>query len=298
MTEKEHKACLGYNEACTKDFRNILGDIAYAAEAGFEEIELRFDCIESFLQAGGSLELLGQSLKEHGLRQGPVNALYLYPGLFTEDDGKEEHAEFHARLNLLREMHASIGTSQVIAVAPLLKNRREAAVFSKHEAFDMCVTALKRLCLDLPEICFIFEPVGLERSLVRDADFAKEIIDAVACENIGLVLDSCNLFLKNLSSDFDFSALNAADIKAVHLMNGIMPDLSREILDQSWRRFLDDGDAVDTDLFLQRLAESSYVGMISTEVFNEEYERNLSQQQIIERAAVSLKQALIKNAWR
>ncbi len=297
MIEKKNITRLCYNEACTKDFKNILGDIAYAARAGFEEIELRFDCVESFLQTGGSLELLGQNLKKHGLCQGPINALYLYPGLFTSDDCKEEHVEFHARLNLLKEMHAITGTSQVIAVAPLLKNRLEAASFSRNDAFNMCVTALKRLCCELPEICFIFEPVGLERSLVRDADFAKEIIDAVACNNIGIVLDSCNLFLKNLSSDFDFSKINADDIRAVHLMNGVMPDCTHEIIDQSWRRFLDDGDAVDVDLFLQRLASTFYSGMVSTEVFNDEYERVFSQQQIIEKAAVSLKQTLIKNSW-
>lgn len=290
QTKKIFRLC--YNEACTKDFKKVLDDIRFASEVGFDEIELRFDCIETYLKEGGNLEELGKSLERHHLVAGPINALYLYPKLFSTEDSIDEHAEFYARFALLKEMHRTFGVKQVIVVSPLLKNHLEASQYSQQDAESMCVRALKKLCEESPEITFIFEPVGLERSLVRDVALAKKIIDQVRVPNVGLVLDSCNLFLKKLKSDFDFSCLKDGDIKAIHLMNGIAPPANQEILNQTWRRFLDDGHIVDCERFLDELLTTSYQGMISTEVFNEEYERQYSQKEVITKAFLSLKQAL------
>lgn len=293
-TKKIFRLC--YNEACTKDFKNVLDDIRFASEVGFDEIELRFDCIEAYLKEGGSLDEIGKCLEQHHIVAGPINALYLYPKLFSAEDNLKEHAEFYTRLALLKDMYRAFGVKQVIVVSPLLKNRLEASRYSQQDALHMCVRALKKLCEDCPEITFIFEPVGLERSLVRDVVLAKKIIDQVKKPNVGLVLDSCNLFLKNLKSDFDFSCLEDGNIKAVHLMNGIAPTPNQEILNQAWRRFLGDGNVVDCDRFLDELLTTSYQGMISTEIFNEEYERQYSQKEVITKAFLSLKQALYNKA--
>ena len=39
-----------YNEACTKDFLNLENDVIFAKQAGFDLIELRFDCINKYLE--------------------------------------------------------------------------------------------------------------------------------------------------------------------------------------------------------------------------------------------------------
>ena len=38
-----------YNEACTKDFLDLENDVIFAGQAGFDLIELRFDCIIDIL---------------------------------------------------------------------------------------------------------------------------------------------------------------------------------------------------------------------------------------------------------
>ena len=39
-----------YNEACTKDFLDLEKDVILAKQAGFDLIELRFDCINKYLE--------------------------------------------------------------------------------------------------------------------------------------------------------------------------------------------------------------------------------------------------------
>lgn len=285
---------LGYNEACTKDFADVIADIEYAAEAGFDTIELRCDCLQAYLDRNGRPADLRSAVEDSGLALGPLNALYIYPGL-PETTPARKSLEFHAAFDLLRLMHDEIGISQAIAVAPLFENRLEARGYSRNEAFEMCVSALTYMCRELPDVTFAFEPVSLERSLVRDVSFAREIAAAVGAHNHGLVLDSCNLFLKEHKSAFDFSMMNPGEIAAVHLMNGIKPQGDGEILDQSWRRFLGDGDWVDTGKFMEEIRRTGYSGMISTEVFNPEYERKYSQRQIIKMAYDSLQRELIQD---
>lgn len=286
---------LGYNEACTKDFADVIADIEYAAEADFDTIELRCDCLQAYLDRNGRPADLRSAIEDSGLALGPLNALYIYPGL-PEMASDRKSREFHAAFDLLRLMHDEIGISQAIAVAPLFENRTEARRYSRGDAFEMCVSALTYMCQKMPDVTFAFETVGLERSLVRDVNFARNITAAVGAQNLGLVLDSCNLFLKECKSNFDFSMLKPGEIVAVHLMNGVRPQGSGEILDQSWRRFLDDGDWVDTGKFMEEIRHTGYSGMISTEVFNPEYERKYSQRQIIKMAYDSLQRELIQDS--
>lgn len=284
-----HPLC--YNEACTKDFANIIGDIDYAAAAGFDLIELRFDCFHAFMEKGGRIDDLRAAIANSGLHLGPMNALYIYPGLPERVPGPKS-AEFARDFKTLRLLRDTCGISQAIVVAPLFEDRLKARAYSRAQAFEMSVGALSFLCRELPDVTFAFEPVGLERSLVRDLAFAREIVAATGAKNLGLTVDSCNLFLKEQKSDFDFSQLKPGEIAAVHLMNGVKPDGGGEILDQSWRRFLGDGDWVDTERFMTELHEIGYRGMISTEVFCREYEERYSQRQVIQRAYDTLRAAL------
>lgn len=289
-----NKIKLCYNEACTKGSLNVIGDLEYAAAAGFDEIELRFDCVAAFLHNGGKISDLRSAVEHSGLILGPMNALYIYPELLNLDNQNATSVEFNSSLKLLKLLRDEIGISQAITVSPLLEDHTVAQRFSGKQAFEMSVNALNFLCSTMPDVTFIFEPVGLERSLVRDVSFAHEIVNAVDASNVGMVLDSCNLFLKDLKSDFDFSMLPVSEIMAVHLMNGKKPVVSGEILNQTWRRFLDDGDWVNTEKFLDELQKTGYTGMISTEVFCEEYEKKYSQEEIIRWGYRSLKKALKK----
>lgn len=285
---------LCYNEACTKDFLNIVQDINCAEAAGFDLIELRFDCIGHYLDHHGSLKDLAGLFSKSRLKPDALNALYIYPEFDPRDQDSAAAAAVRRRLQLLETLHEILGISRCIVVAPLLQTRADTAAYTRDAVFAACTRILRWLLEQYPYMTWIFEPVGLGRSLVRDVDFALQIIRETGDERAGLVLDSYNLFLKNLASDYDFSALKAPEVRAVHLMNGIRPpaDAPAEISDQRWRRFCGDGEILDAGLFLNELKKLGYRGMISTEVFSDEYTRNLSQGSIIRRARTSLDRQL------
>lgn len=279
----------GYNEACTKDIPDLAADIAMADRAGFDFIEMRFDCVRAFEVAGGRLSDAGSLFKELSIKPATQNALYLYPGCLGRSDFGPKRSSFEQDLELLQRLHEEAGVSAAVVVAPLVKSAGEASRFERGFAIGDCARSLEELCSRLPWCNFAFEPVGLSRSLVRSLEDAVKIVRQVRSPKCTLVLDSCNLFLEHLESDFDFSGLEPDEIGAVHLMNGINPGC--EITDQCFRRLCGDGSWVDTSKFLCELAGTGYSGMISAEVFCPKYEQDFTREELIGRAFKSLKLA-------
>ena len=120
-----------------------------------------------------------------------------------------------------------------------------------------------------------------------------EIINEVNNGNVGLILDSYNLYLKERSDCYSFEKINAKQIFAIHLMNGKKVSNTEKITDQRYRTFCTDGDAINLFNFLNALKTINYKGMISTEVFNPKYPKIFTQKQIINRAFEELSSTLI-----
>lgn len=295
MNTKEDKTMfsLSYNEACTKDLLDLRSDIILADEAGFDFIELRFDCIESFLKEGGTPEEIREIFRTRRIRPHALNALYIYPEYRSRDDIEEKAALLDDKLALIDKLHAAVGIDKCIVVAPLMENSITASEYEREYVVWECARILDELSYLMPYMTWIFEPVGLRRSLVRDVRTAKEILTLTNSKKAGLVLDACNLFLTNLKSDYDFSMLRADEIRAVHLMNGVNPGTD-EITDQSFRRMCSDANFVDTQAFLRELLKTGYNGMVSCEVFYPEYEKRYTHSQIINMAYASLVNELKK----
>ena len=287
MNLGENMAIYCYNEACTKDFLDLENDIILAKNSGFDLIEIRFDCLFEYLKHH-SLEDLKDLLASTGIKPHALNALYIYPEFLSSDNDEDKDREIYKNLELIVSLHHKLGIDKCIVVAPLLADDSLCGKYERSEIKKSCVRSLAFLSQHYPEINWIFEPVGLARSLVKDADFAYEIILEVNALNVGLVLDSYNLYLKYRKSDYDFKHIDANKVMAIHLMNGIKVCDSEKIVDQRYRVFCDEGDAIDIAKFLKALEEINYQGMFSTEIFNSSYCKKYSQKEIIQRAFNSL----------
>ena len=78
-----------YNEACTKDFLDLEKDVILAKQAGFDLIELRFDCINKYHEKH-TLSDLKQLLDRNNMLPSALNALYIYPGVFKYRRSKRQ----------------------------------------------------------------------------------------------------------------------------------------------------------------------------------------------------------------
>lgn len=281
-----------YNEACTKDFLDLEKDVILAKQAGFDLIELRFDRINKYLEKH-TLSDLKQLLDRNNMLPSALNALYIYPEFLSTEDQKDKHDAIINILNLIDNLYHIVGINRCIVVAPLLNDESSCKNYKKQQITNSCVRILKYLSSSMPYIKWIFEPVGLACSLVRDADYAYEIISAVNHENVGLVLDSYNLYLKERNDNYSFIKIPKDKIFAIHLTNGKKVAASEKITDQRYRTFCADGDAIDLFKFLNALKEIKYNGMISTEVFNLKYPKIFTQKQIINRTFEDLSSTLI-----
>lgn len=281
-----------YNEACTKDFLDLEKDVTLAKHTGFDLIELRFDCINKYLE-NHSISDLKSLLDDTKIKPSALNALYIYPEFLSQKDIKEKRDTNIRILNLIDDLYHTVNINKCIVVAPLLDDDSQCKIYDHEKIKSNCVRILKYLAQTMPYIKWIFEPVGLSRSLVQDADFACEIINEVNNGNVGLVLDSYNLYLKERSDYYSFEKINAKQIFAIHLMNGKKVSNTEKITDQRYRTFCTDGDAINLFNFLNALKTINYKGMISTEVFNPKYPKIFTQKQIINRAFEELSSTLI-----
>ena len=280
-----------YNEACTKDFLNLENDVIFAKQAGFDLIELRFDCINKYLEKH-TINDLKTLLNNNKIEPSALNALYIYPEFLTDKKDPQRDDEIFCQLDLIKNLYKKAGLNQCIVVAPLMSDESSCEIYKKPQITDSCVRILNYLSSSMPYIKWIFEPVGLSRSLVRDAEHANEIISAVNRSNVGLVLDSYNLYLKERKDNYSFSNIPSDKIFAIHMINGKKAPDDEKIIDQRYRTFCEDGDAINLFNFLNALEEINYKGMISTEVFNPEYPKIFTQEQIINRAFKELSSTL------
>ena len=174
-----------YNEACTKDFLNLENDVIFAKQAGFDLIEMRFDCINKYLEKH-TINDLKTLLNNNKIEPSALNALYIYPEFLTDKKDPQRDDEIFCQLDLIKNLYKEADINQCIVVAPLMRDENSCEIYKKPQITESCVRILKYLSSSMPHIKWIFEPVGLSRSLVRDAEHANEIISAVNRSNVGL----------------------------------------------------------------------------------------------------------------
>lgn len=104
---------------------------------------------------------------------------------------------------------------------------------------------------------------------VRSAAHAWEIVQAVDRDNVGITIDSFNLFLNGQTNDYsDIEKIPADKLYTVHVNNCDIVD--NGAIDHSNRKFVNGG-AIDIKGYLTAVKKTGYDGMVSIETFRDEY---------------------------
>jgi 2-keto-myo-inositol isomerase len=264
---------ISYNEATAKGCSSLEKDLELCEQMGFDYLEIRLDMLRDYLTRHSLSELAAffhtSRLKPHAL-----NAVYLYPEFLSERDSEDKKAEVMNDFMLACEAGIAIGSQYMIVVPPLQRDPLGGPFpGNREETAKECIRILSALSeMALPygmNLCF--EPVGFNRSSVRNVKEAAAIVNEVDRPNVGFALDSYNLYLYEGSNDF--SSIGEADpgkIFAVHMMSGL--NVPAEERGQDKRCYPDRG-VVDTGNFLRNLKQAGYEGMVSIETFNPHYWR-------------------------
>lgn len=142
---------------------------------------------------------------------------------------------------------------------------------SEKEIFDDSVEALRELAdIARPyKVKLAFEPIGDQRWCVRSLDHALRIIQEIGLSEVGLALDSINLYMFNKLKDIDNIDKIPLDKIFVYHINDC-EDLNLCILDHCHRLYPGDG-VIPLSCISTKLRAKGYSGGCSVELFRPEY---------------------------
>ena len=292
---------ISFNEATAYRCSNLQYDLQLCEKAGFDYIELRGDMLLDYLVEHKVEDLIDFFSNSH-LKPHAINALYTYWGMFDKlNRNAERDRALMSYFLTCCQVSKAIGNHYFIVVPDLLDDANNIYCphdgqnmdypYDSNEVTEKYVYILRKLAkiAEEYEMNLCFEPVGSCGCAVRTIDHALQIIQEVDYNNVGLVLDSFNLYLNGKSNDFsDITKVPVEKVFAVHINNS--DDIPIGILDHQHRRFVDSG-CLNLHGFLSALKQIGYTGMVSIETFRPEY-YCLPPQNVISTAYVTTKKLI------
>lgn len=272
---------VSYNEATAMNCSSLEEDLRLCEEAGFDYIEIRGDMLLDYL-AHHSVKELAAFFRNSRLQPHAMNALYTYRDMFhpTRAD-KERDRQLMAYFLTVCRVAEQIGSHYFISLPEYIDDADD--IYMPHDprtvpfpdspekVMDDSIRILTRLS-DIGAdfgVNVSWEPVGSCGCGVRTAGHAWEIVQAVGRDNIGVTVDSFNLFMNGKNNDFsDIAIIPKGKLYTVHVNN--CDDVGLDVLDHSNRKFVNGG-AIDIEGYLRTVASTGYDGMVSIETFREEY---------------------------
>lgn len=248
---------LGFHGATTMT-STLETDIAVAAGAGWDALEVWAEKVDTYLQVH-SLDELVNLFKSHHIQPLALDAI-----VFIAFRG-EEYTQVQASCRHLSRIAKAIGCPTIVVVASPLPERTLAwsAVVEEY------VSVLRDLGAIAAQdgIRLSFEFLGFGWCSVRTPRAAWEIVQKVDRPNIGMTIDAAHFYAGGgLLSELE--ALDAKKIYAFHLND--LQDLPKEAITDEARIMPGDG-VIPLGEICARLKQIGYNGHASVELFNQDY---------------------------
>jgi 2-keto-myo-inositol isomerase len=233
-------------------------DIAAAAEAGFRHLEIWAAKMDRYLEAN-SVSDLKELFRQHGVRPASINSIEF----ITFRD--EAYETIRARGKELSQLAQTLGCPYIVVVPSPTPSRETTWEEIKAET----VNTLRDLgtMAEAYGVGLAFEPLGFGWCSVRTARAAWEIVQTVARDNVGLVLDACH-FYGGGSELSEIELIDPAKLFIFHLDD--VEDLPKEAITDA-RRLLPGQGVLPLDDICARLKGIGFDGLCSVELFRPEY---------------------------
>lgn len=273
---------LGFNEATCMTRSTVEEDLALCEKYGYEYIELRLDMLKDYL-AGNTVKDLQSFFKSSRIKPYAFNSIENINFCNTE--------QWNRLLDLFRfgcETSQAIENPYIIVVPTMGEDMHKKTT---EEVFADSTEVLAKLA-DIAKpygVKLAFEPIGDQRWCVRSLDRALEIVQAVNRPDVGLALDSINLFLYNRLGDIDTIDKVPLDKLFVYHIDDC-EDLPLGVLDHCHRLFPGDG-IIPLKAISEKLHRKGYDKICSVELFRPEY-WDMDPEYVIQTAAQKTKQFL------
>jgi 2-keto-myo-inositol isomerase len=250
---------LCFNQATTLNNSNLVKDLEYCEKYGYDYIEIRtMDKLPEYLK-DHSIDDLAQYFQSNHIKPLAFNALVFF--------NNRDEAEYQKLLEEYRQMldtGSRLGVEYIVAV-PLVTEKK-----ITHADIKASSVKVLRELSDLAKpygIKIAVEFVGHPQCTVNTFGQAYDIVEEVARDNVGLVLD-CFHFHAMGSKREDLLRSDVSKIFIVHIDDtedfpiGFLTDE-----DRVWPGL----GAIDLDFIFATLKEKGYDHVVSVELFRPEY---------------------------
>jgi 2-keto-myo-inositol isomerase len=253
---------LGFNEATCMKHSSVEQDLRLCEKYGYEYIELRLDMLKKYFEKN-TIKDLETFFNSHHIKPYAFNSI--------------ENINFCTKVqwdDLVKLFTFGCETAQAIGnpymiVVPTMG--ADMYLKSKKEVFDDSAAVLDRLA-DIAKpygVKLAFEPIGDKRWCVGSLNQALEIVLAVNRDDVGLALDSINLFLYNRLENID--TIDDVPLKKLFVYHiDDCEDLPLGTLDHCHRLYPGDG-VIPLEAITKKLHAKGYNGICSVELFRPEY---------------------------
>ncbi|EHS55963.1 2-keto-myo-inositol isomerase [Paenibacillus sp. Aloe-11] len=250
---------LCFNQATTLNNSNLVKDLEYCEKHGYDYIEIRtMDKLPEYLE-DHSIDDLAQYFQSNHIKPLAFNAL-----VFFNNRDEDEYQKLLDEYRQMLDTGSRLGVEYIVAV-PLVTEKK----FTHADIKASSVKVLRELS-DLAKpygIKIAVEFVGHPQCTVNTFGQAYDIVEEVARDNVGLVLD-CFHFHAMGSKREDLLRSDVSKIFIVHIDDtedfpiGFLTDE-----DRVWPGL----GAIDLDFIFATLKEKGYDHVVSVELFRPEY---------------------------
>lgn len=236
---------------------NLITDIRLARESGFDELEIFYPKLTRFLACGGSLQTLGRTIKEAGLRVGYVSALD-----HIERNEPEPFAQLLSEARKITEEAQALGAKTVMILP-----RNGIDHLPREQIMEIMtrnIAAIAAIGKDHGIRYMIELPAFTQfRSLAQD----EEIFRRVGADNIGVVVDFWHFHASGQTPE-DVEVFDKGRIFGVHFCDGRRPRRD-EAWDETVLRACMPGEGeIDLAAWSDAVRRSGYDGSWSIELIS------------------------------
>jgi 2-keto-myo-inositol isomerase len=273
---------LGFNEATCMKKSSVEQDLTLCEKYGYDYIELRLDMLKKYFSKN-TIKDLQSFFASSQIKPYAFNSI--------ENINFCTSPEWDTLLALFKfgcETAQAIGNPYLIVVPTMGEDMYQK---TQREVFDDSTVVLDELAsIAKPYgVKLAFEPIGDKRWCVRSLDQALEIVKAVNRDDVGLALDSINLFLYNRLENIDsIDSVPLEKLFVYHIDD--CEDLPLGTLDHCHRLYPGDG-VIPLEAITKKLHSKGYGEICSVELFRPEY-WELDPETVIKTAAEKTKRFL------
>lgn len=238
---------------------NALSDVRIAKEAGYQALEIHTDKLTRFLNAGRTAEELRDALTEHGILAAAIDIIG-----DVETTGADTRRTLFASTERLCAVAATIGapTIQVNAFSALDGLEIE-------EAISITASNLKEIARIGKSHGVRFQFEGAAWTPIHTLTDCLRLIDAVGCDNFGLVIDFWHFWASRGATPDDIARLDPQIIYGVHLCDGYRPGAGDPWPDETELRGVLPGDGdLPVREWMDAVKATGFDGFVSGEFLN------------------------------